>query len=413
MTPAEESVLAALLGSSGAGLHELSLRPGDFSTPQGEALYRLIQDVVESGAPADPVSVIDRSRHLDDAAQRLFDPAEVWRVAGVFVSEAAMSHHAGIVAEDAARRNLVAIGNAISRRAQEGEPVEVLTGNARDALDGVSGGMGARIESATDTIDATIESLEHPVAYTETPWANLNHLIGGWRPGAMYIIGARPSVGKTVAGLQAALSLCNRGPVAYTSLEMGVDELHLRMIAQDARVDMSKINRRQLSNDDLRRVVEARVKWGRLPLFVDPSQESSIGQVVRHAWSVKRKHGLSAIVVDYIGLLDGDDPKWSEYETVTRNSRKLKRLAQSLGVPVIVLSQLNRGSEHRENKRPTSSDLRSSGALEQDADVVILMHRDFTDAPHEAELIVTKNRHGITGTAELDFVGHHAYMRDR
>ena len=138
-----------------------------------------------------------------------------------------------------------------------------------------------------------------------------------------------------------------------------------------------------------------------------------MAQVARHAWSVKRKHGLAALVLDYIGLLTHPDSKKSEYEVVTEHSRKLKLLAKALGVPVIILAQLNRGSERRENKTPQLSDLRSSGAIEQDADVVILLHRDLMESPHEADLIVAKNRHGITGTAEMDFLGHNSCLRDR
>lgn len=111
--------------------------------------------------------------------------------------------------------------------------------------------------------------------------------------------------------------------------------------------------------------------------------------------------------------MEHPDKRKSEYEVVTEHSRKLKLLAKALGVPVIALSQLNRGSESREGKVPQLADLRSSGAIEQDADVVILMHRDLLGSPHEADLIVAKNRHGITGTAHLDFVGHHSHLRDK
>lgn len=413
MTPAERAVLEALLESDGGCLHEVVLEPGDFSTPDGEALFGLIRDLVGEGAPASPAAIMDAALRLDPTGRRLVTPELVWGLTGSNTSAASAGHHGAIVAHDAARRRLVTITRSLQQRAADGGDVEALTDEALEALAGITSGLGSTIRPVADTIDATLDSLDSPVTYTESPWENVNHFIQGWRAGAMYVVAARPSVGKTVAGFQAALSLCNRGPVAFTSLEMGHEELELRMVSQEAHVDMGRITRRQLANADWERVAAARERWQKLPLFIDPSNDATMAQVARHAWSVKRKHGLAAVVVDYIGLLEHPDKRKSEYEVVTEHSRKLKLLAKALGVPVIVLSQLNRGSTQREGKVPQLSDLRSSGAIEQDADVVILMHRDLLESPHEADLIVAKNRHGITGTAEMDFVGHHSMLRDR
>lgn len=411
MTPAEESVLAALLESSGACLHEVSLNPNDFSTVAGEVLYGLIQDAVEVGTPADPVTIIAATLRLDEGQRRLVNAELVWHLAGIYVPAAAVEHHAGIVAQDAARRRLVNLAAGLGQAAADGRDVSALVDAAQTQLSGLMGGMGSTLEALTDNMDATIEGLDQPATYVETPWRNLNDFINGWKRGALYIVGARPSVGKTVAGFQAAVSLCNMGPVAYTSLEMSVDELHLRWLSQQARVDMSHINRKQLSNDEIGRIADARVKWGHLPLYVDPSHDASFAQIARHAWSVKRKHGLVAVVVDYIGLIEGK-PGQKEYEVVTESSRKLKLLAKALNVPVIALSQLNRGSEGRDGKVPQMSDLRASGGLEQDADVVVLLHRDIMETPYEMKMIVAKNRQGITGTAHFDFAGHHSMIRD-
>jgi replicative DNA helicase len=413
VTPAEEAVLAALLESSGGCLHEITLEPRDFSTVQGEILYGLIQDVVGSGRPADPVTVADATLRLDDTARRAVTPAAVWALTTVYVPESAVAHHAGIVAREAARRRLVAAAANLYQRAQEGADVEALAAEAMETLAKVTDGLGSSTRPVSETIDATLDSLDSPVTYTESPWVNVNHFIQGWRPGGLYVIGARPSVGKTVAGFQAALSLCNRGPVAFTSLEMSNTELELRMVSQEAKVDMGRITKRQLTNADWERVGKARERWEHLPLFIDPSRDASMAQVARHAWSVKRKHGLTAVVVDYLGLIEHPDSRKSEYEVVTETTRKLKLLAQALEVPVIALSQLSRKNEGREQKTPQLSDLRSSGAIEQDADVVILMHRDLMESPHEADMIVAKNRHGITGTAQMDFIGHNSYSRDR
>lgn len=413
MTPAEAAVIADLLHTDGGSLHEISLSPRDFSTPKGEVVFGLIQDVVASGAPATPAVVSDWTRKLDEAGRRILSPASVWEMTGGFPASGSVTHHAGIVARDAARRRFVMLTASLNQRAQEGGDVETLASEAAESLDKVTSGLGSVIRPVAETIDETLDSLDGPTTYMETPWENLNHIINGWKPSGLYVIGARPSVGKTVAGLQAALSLCNTGPVAFTSLEMSSSELELRMVAQEARVDMGRINRKQLTNAEWQSVAEKRDRWGKLPLFIDPSHDPTVAQVARHAWSVKRKHGLTAVVVDYLQLMESVDSRKEEYATVTESSRKLKLLAMALEVPVIALSQLNRKSENRDGKVPQLSDLRSSGAVEQDANVVILMHRDLQQSPHEAELIVAKNRSGPTGTAEVDFVGHHAYMRDR
>lgn len=413
MTPAEKAVLAALLESDGGCLHEISLEPRDFSTVAGEVLYRTIREVVGSGKPADPLTVDDAISRLDAADRRAVPRGYVWTITDLRVSEASITFHAAIVAQEAARRRFVQVTANLNQRAEQGGDIEALATEAMEKLPKVAEGLGSLTRPVSETIDATLDSLDSPVTYTESPWTNVNHFIQGWRPGALYVIGARPSVGKTVAGFQAALSLCNRGPVAFTSLEMSNTELELRMVSQEAKVDMGRITKRQLTNADWERVGQARERWEHLPLFIDPSRDASMAQVARHAWSVKRKHGLTAVVVDYLGLIEHPDSRKSEYEVVTETTRKLKLLAQALEVPVIALSQLSRKNEGREQKTPQLSDLRSSGAIEQDADVVILMHRDLMESPHEADMIVAKNRHGITGTAHMDFIGHNSYLRDR
>ena len=413
MTPAEKAVLAALLESDGGCLHEISLEPRDFSTVAGEIVYRTIQEVVGSGKPADPLTVDDAIAKLGADDRRAVPRGYVWTITDLRVSEASVTFHAAIVAEEAARRRFVQVTANLNQRAQQGADVEALAEEALETLPRVAEGLGSITRPVSETIDETLDSLDSPVTYVESPWTNVNHFIQGWRPGALYVIGARPSVGKTVAGFQAALSLCNTGPVAFTSLEMSNTELELRMVSQEAKVDMGRITKRQLTNADWERVSHARERWEHLPLFIDPSRDASMAQVARHAWSVKRKHGLTAVVVDYLGLIEHPDSRKSEYEVVTETTRKLKLLAQALEVPVIALSQLSRKNEGREQKTPQLSDLRSSGAIEQDADVVILMHRDLMESPHEADMIVAKNRHGITGTAHMDFIGHNSYLRDR
>lgn len=410
MTPAEKAVIGGILDGGEQFIPELGLKPENFSTVFGETVYRLILGISESGQTVDRLSLSGAVSLLDEAGKRIITPADVWTLPEGM--RGSVTYYAEIVLEEASRRSLAGHAARVNQLVQESAPVATIIEEAERALRGIADGTGSTIEAVGETIDETLDELDSPVTFVETPWENVNHFIQGWRPGGFYIIAARPSVGKTVAGLQAALSLCNKGAVAFTSLEMSSNELQLRMVSYEARVDMNRITRRQLSNRDWESVVKARARWKELPLFIDPSRDGSMAQVVRHANSVKRSHGLTAIVIDYLQLLEPAVRGMREYEAVTDNSRRLRLLAKSLNVPVICLAQLNRGSEHREGKRPQSSDIRGSGAVEQDADVVMLLHRDLVNTPHEAEFIVAKNRHGIGGVADLEFAGHYSMLRD-
>lgn len=413
MTPAERAVLSALLDVTGEGagqVENLGIDPHDFSTPAGEVLFSAIVDTARAGKPTDPATIM-AALHATGGTHNV-KPGMLWEIVGDAVPVILAPHHAGIVSEESSRRRLQVLATSIMQDATNGHDVGQIIDGVHERLGKVSGSSSVVTEAITDSLDETIESLDHPVTFVESPWPSLNHLIHGWRKGGLYVIGARPSVGKTVAGFQAAMSLANTGAVAYTSLEMSAEELQLRMVSHRARVDMGHIVKHRLSNDEMRRIAEARMQIGHMPLYVDPSPDASFNQIARHAWGVKRKHGLSAVVVDYLGLIEGR-PGQKEYEVVTESSRRLKLLAKSLDVPVIALSQLNRGSESRdEARRPRLTDLRSSGAIEQDADVVILLHRDLSESPHELDMIVAKNRQGVLGDTRMDFAGHYSEIRD-
>jgi len=412
VTPAEESVLSGLLESSGRTVNDLDLNPEDFSSPVGEAIFRSIRTLVEQGKPADAVAVASGPAMADPVIKAAGGPARVWQITNAYVAEASIPFHAEIVANDAARRRIEMAATLMRQGVAEGVDVDQLVSDVQARLETIGTAGAATTERIGDGIDETIASLDKKPTYVETPWNDLNWLMHGWKKGGMYVVGARPSVGKTVFGFQAAISLCNMGPVAYTSLEMGKEELQKRAISHIARVDMSRIARHQINNQDREAIASARHLFDHMPLHIDPSSDASVAQVAKHARTIKRQYGLAAVVVDYLGLLTGRAGQ-SEYETVTDASRRLKLLAQELEVPVIALSQLNRGIESRDNKEPRLSDLRSSGAIEQDADVVILMHRDLSETPHELRLIVAKNRQGTLGSVDLDFAGHHSEIRNR
>ncbi|ALE91842.1 hypothetical protein AOC05_05060 [Arthrobacter alpinus] len=414
MTPAEESILGAALLSGGECLTGVTITERDFSTVAGGALFDLIKNITDAGGHADLITVSQSIQEMTADEKRGFPtPGRLNELFNRGGSGVAVPFHAEIVAKDAARRRLISAGQWLVQYGTEGMDVDVLVDKTLEAVQGAVSGVSTTVEAIGATLADTINSFGEPVTYQETPWDSINHLIQGWRPGGLYIIGARPSVGKTIAGLQAAIRLAVSGPVAFISLEMSEVELQKRMISYDVKIDIGHITRNNLTDDDLTRMAPAIQRWEAMPLYVDKTHGAKFSDISRHVWSVKRQHGLAAVVVDYLQLMEPSDPKKNEYQTVTENSRKLKLLAQQLDVPVIALSQLNRSSEQRDGKVPQLSDLRASGGVEQDADVVILLHRDLMKAPHEIELIVAKNRHGTTGSADMDFCGHYSEIRDR
>lgn len=414
MTPAEEAVLGAAITTNGDCLVGLNLTERDFSTAYGGALFDLIKSIAESGRHTDLITITEAIRVMPADDKRGYpSAAKLNELFALGASGAAVPFHAEVVAKDAARRRLISVGKWLVQYGDEGMDVDILADKALEAVQGAVSGVSTTVDAIGVSLADTIDSFGEPVTYSETPWDSINHLIQGWRPGGLYIIGARPSVGKTIAGLQAAIKLTSLGPVAFISLEMSEVELQKRMISLDAKIDIGHVTRNNLTDEDLTRMAPAIQRWEAMPLYVDKTHGARFSDISRHVWSVKRQHGLAAVVVDYLQLMEPSDPKKNEYQTVTENSRKLKLLAQQLDVPVIALSQLNRSSEQRDGKVPQLSDLRASGGVEQDADVVILLHRDLMKSPHEIDLIVAKNRHGITGTTDMDFCGHYSEIRER
>lgn len=403
-TQHEQALLAAVI--NGANPNDiLNINSDSFYDPRDGRTWATMVQLTDQGVRPDPSSI---AAHQGNQADHEYLNALIDRD----VNPVNIEYHAQKVAETASRRKLTDIAYQVYAAAETDQPYEQVVETARAALEESTIAGNVKLETLADGMQATIDELNSQPAYAETPWDELNWLINGWAPGRLYVVGARPSVGKTVFGLQSALALSNIGPVAYTSLEMSSNELRKRAISHLARVDMGRIQRYKLQNVDWDNITHHRQALDNGNLHIDPSDDHSLNQIIRHARSLKRRKGLAGIVVDYIGIIDGI-PGMNERETLTEASKRLKQLSIELDVPVIVLSQLNRGVEGRDNKEPKPSDLRMSGSLEQDADVVLLLHRDLRESPHEIKIIVGKNRQGMTGDVTLDFAGHHSEIRNQ
>jgi len=412
---AEQSVLGAMLISRDA-IAEIAdiLEGGDFYRPAHETIFRTILDVNASGAPVDPITINDALTKVGEIG-RAGGPSYTHQLATTVPSASAGAYYAEIVAHAATRRRLTAAGRKIQDLAQSGGDVDELVEASRREVDRTTRATGSVVQSFGETIDVMLGSLDEEVNHRPTPWNALNEIIGGLRPGALYVVGARPSVGKSVIALNLAKGLTAHGSVAFSSLEMSNNDVQIRAVSSDLHIDVSRLIERNLTAGDWAKIRDRRATWDKVPLFVDDRSGVTITDIKRFARSVNRRQPLAGVVVDYLQLMSqphGD--KRPRHEFVADMSRQLKIMAMDMQVPVIALSQLNRASEQRQDKMPMLSDLRESGAVEQDADVVILLHREIMGENRDnLGMLVAKNRHGATGLAELTFWGHYSKALDQ
>ena len=417
---AEESVLGALLLSREAigQVSELGLVPADFYRPAHQHIYDAIRSLYSAGAPVDPVTVSDELRRaglLDEVG----GSTNLHELQNSTPSISSAAHYAKIVQDTAMLRRLIHAASDIAEIAYT-EPDDVA--KAIDEAESkvfqiaeqrVADSTRPLDELLSDAMDKLQETFDRGDTITGVPtgYTDLDELLSGLQPSALYIVGARPAMGKTAFGLGIASHVAQHAhkPVLVFSLEMGHLELTQRILSSEARVDSTKIRTGRLAEADWAKIGKA---IGRLevPLYLDDNPRVTVMEIRAKARRIKARYGgLALIVVDYIQLMSGGDRAENRQLEVSEISRNLKILARELEVPIIALSQLSRQLESRGDKRPMLQDLRESGSLEQDADVVMFLYRDEVYNPESAdkgsaEVIVAKHRSGPIGTRRLVFL---------
>lgn len=412
-TVAERSVLGGVLLDSDvvwAVLDELT--PADFGDPALGTVMEAIVELAKAGTPIDPITVWDHIERTGRANARVTMPL-LHELTAEVPTAANAGYYAGIVADRAARRRLAGVAESIGSLQSAPGDAAGLIESARALLDDVATrtaraphkiGDRVRLEALVDALDDKTARRAHP-----TPWPSLDRIIGGLRPGALYVIAARPGVGKTVMGLQIARHLATHGDVGFVSLEMPEAELLKRLVASTGSVSMSALENQQLTDHDWKSFALAAPAIEALDLYVRDDLATPM-QIVSFARTMHRGGRMRALVVDYLQLLTADERVESREAELSAMTRAFKKLAIALDIPVVLLSQLNRAGAMRRGKgsdRPQLTDLRGSGAIEQDADVVMLLHRE---KPKDAVLAVevAKNRQGPDGSFELLWQGQHA-----
>ena len=404
-------------------LDHVTIDSADLTDPRHAALWDLMASMRQNGRTIDPTTVLASLHQIPDDLRRGIDGPYLhglYRAAPTTRNEGELA--ARDVTENAANRRLYAAGIRITQLAEAGGPALDNQEHARQEVDSAVRTVGDDVIFVGDTIDAFLEEADNPAPATPTGWPDLDYFIRGWKPGNLVIVGARPSVGKSLLLLQAAIHLARTTdrPVAFHSLEMTHTELTARMVAQDAEVALSRLEGRtddpdtHLTVRDWDRIASHRNLWANLPLAVDDRPDVTVADIRAYARQVQRRRGdLAGIFVDYLQLLNpsrGQVAKGANRtEVVGAFSRSLKKLAKELQVPVIAAAQLNRGPTDRQDKRPTMADLRESGAIEQDSDVIILLHdEEDPDSPGDLDALVAKNRQGTKGVAHLSRQGEFA-----
>lgn len=424
---AEQAVLGGLMLDNHAWDHVADrISEVDFYRPDHRAIYRVMSDLVLQSKPLDIITVsesLERNKDLDSVGGLAY----LGGLANNTPTAANISAYADIVRERSILRRLSEVGGEIAESA-----FDPGGRNARDLLDeaerkvfsiaesGMHSGLGPQpiAEVLARTVDR-IDTLFHthsPITGIASGFVDFDKMTSGMQASDLIIIAGRPSMGKTTFAMNIAehAVMENNLPVLIFSMEMPAESLAMRMLASMGRIEQQRIRTGQLEDDDWPRLTSAISMMSSKKLLIDDSGALSPFEVRARARRVSRAYGgLGMIVIDYLQLMRVPGSSEHRAAEISEISRSLKSLARELNVPVVVLSQLNRGLEQRPEKRPVMSDLRESGAIEQDADLIVFIYRDEvyhkdSNDKGTAEIIIAKQRNGPIGTVRLTFLGHYS-----
>jgi replicative DNA helicase len=420
---AEQSTLGGMLLSAEAIAEVFEVtKANDFYAPKHETIFEAIVSLYGKGEPTDVITVTDeltKSGNLVKAGGADY----LHTLTSIVPTAANASFYGKIVQEKATLRRLVDVGTRIAQMgyANEGDVEDLVNRAQADVYAVGAASVGEDYVGLSDSIEAAIHEIEAAqsrggdLVGVPTGFYELDEYTHGLHPGQLIILAARPAVGKSTLALDFARHAAIRSGKAtiFFSLEMGRAEIAMRMLSAESSIQLQNMRKGNMSDSDWARLAQVRGQINDAPLFIDDSPNLTLVEIRAKCRRLAQRVGLKMIVIDYIQLMTSGKKVESRQQEVSEFSRALKLLAKELNVPVIAISQLNRNSEQTKDKKPEISQLRESGSLEQDADVVILLHREaLGEKEHprvgEADLILAKQRNGPTGTIVVGFQGQYS-----
>ena len=428
---AEESVLGGMMLSPSAiaAVSEVFSPDGrEFYRESHAKVYRAALALYAKGEPVDAITLVDEldeRGELEDVGGKV----RIHELAALVPASANAGHYAQIVKETATLRGLIRVGGEIARLGWErpGETTD-LVDRAEQILFDLSQEKATSEFSHIETLlkesfERITQLYESGADVTGVPsgFRDLDKITSGFQEGNLVVIAARPSMGKSALGLGVAANLAVRKgiPVALFTLEMSKAEVTQRLMCSEAKVESQRLRTGKLSAEDWPRLTAACDKLAKAPIYVDDTGSITMMEIRSKARRLKSKHpDLGLIIVDYMQLMTSGTTAENRVQEVSQISRSLKVLARDLDVPIVALSQLSRAVEQRHDKRPILSDIRESGSIEQDADIVMFIYRDEyynaeeSDQQGLAEVIVAKHRNGPTDTVKLSFLKRYAKFSD-
>ncbi len=424
---AEESVLgAAMISADAVNTVMDHLVPSDFYKPAHQLIFEAIAELFDANQPVDAITVSDalgRREQLD----RMGGIAYLTGLIDKVPTASNVDYYATIVEENALRRRLLEASSGIGGLAFEDADISEVMDQAEQAIFKVAEKrMGDGLVPVRPLLTSTLEQIEElgsrgsEITGLPTGFKDLDRKLAGLHPANLVVIAARPSMGKSALSVNIALNVARAGhTVAIFTLEMSRDEVVQRLLCSLGRIDSQKLRTGQLAEQQWQRVARAAGDLFEAPIYVDDSASLTVTEIRAKCRRLKRQQGLDLVVVDYIQLMTGGNRRTeNRQQEIAEISRNLKNLARELHVPIIAVSQLNRALEQRQDKRPMLGDLRESGAIEQDSDVVMFIYRDEYYHPENvenkgvAEVNIAKHRAGATGRVDMTFLGEFTLFSD-
>ncbi|NLI90060.1 MAG: replicative DNA helicase [Epulopiscium sp.] len=419
---AEQSVLGAIImDNEAAGVASEILVADDFYRPDHRFIYDAIMELYNNAEPVDLVTIQDKLKEKG-VFEQVGGIEYITQLAAFVPTSAHIKQYAKIVESKSVLRKLIKTSSEISAKSYEAKESadEVVTFAEKQIFDIMQNKHSDDFSALSDILVTSVEKIEQTymnkgqITGVATGFIDLDYRTTGFQPSDLILVAARPSMGKTAFALNIAqhAAVKNGHKVAIFSLEMSKDQLVNRMLCSQAMVDAQKIRTGSLEEEDWTRLARAIGPLSEASIFIDDTPGISMPELRAKCRRLKLEHGLDFIMIDYLQLMSGTGRSESRQQEISEISRSLKGLAREMNAPVVALSQLSRACEARADHRPMLSDLRESGAIEQDADVVMFLYRDEyynpdTEQKNVGEVIVAKQRNGPTGTIELIWLGEY------